>query len=410
MKLIRDWNEFWFALKSPGPLGLFRLALGAIFLFWGILMAPPSLYTWYTETGPVPLSFYTLFYTQFTGSVTQLNLFANVSNPHIIFAAWLLYLLAAACFMAGFCTRTSNIVLFVLFLSFNYRDPLILNNGDTMLRCLLFIMLFSPAGKSCSVDRMIAIARGKDPGGPPPLVELWTQRLLQIQVALSYAASVCSQLSGKDWIGGIALYYPLHTADLHRFHVPAWTSSGNSINLLTWGMIAVEAGMATLIWNRRARPYVLFAGIALNAGIDYAFNLPLLSWIMAASYLNFVYNGWLARVAAAFSRCFRACRLSVYLLDGNIGSRWQKVVERLDFLNLLNFVPTSDKSAACLTVRGSKWEASGLSAMQRIIVRLPACWILLPIVFLSPRINILNSFLPPTISENTYEKSVLQSH
>jgi hypothetical protein len=177
MNIVRDWNEFWFARKSPAPLGLFRVLMGCTFFFWGLLAAPPNLWIWYSERGPVPLQLMHAC----NGALLQFSIFASVTNPDVLFAYWIALLVFAFLFTIGFCTRISSVILWILFLSFNNRDQLILNGGDGLMRCTLFILLLSPCGKSCSVDRMIAIARGKDPGGDPAPVELWTQRLLQMQ-------------------------------------------------------------------------------------------------------------------------------------------------------------------------------------------------------------------------------------
>jgi hypothetical protein len=391
MLLIREWNEFWFTERSPAPIGLFRIGLGAMFFFWFLLIAPPTLYTWYSERGPFPLSFYHYY----KGSTIELSLFGGLSDPHILLAIWALCLVLSILFMIGYFTKPSAFLLFLLYVSFNNRDPLVLNSGDTMLRCCLFIMLLAPCGASCSVDRIIAISRGKDRGGDPAPREMWTQRILQIQIALIYTATVCSKLNGRDWMNGTAVYYPLHMVDLARYPIPGWISNDTVINIMTWGTLVIEASMATLIWNRRLRPYALGAGVLLHSSIEYALNIPLFSMIMITSYLNFVYNDWIALWVTMLTRSFVRYRIEVRLPDGvTPADRWWLVLERLDFLHLMQVNASSREPVESLNVTGRGWQADGPAALQRILFRIPTFWLLAPVILLPGSLKILANLLP----------------
>jgi len=395
MTLRRDWNEFWFSKKSPGPLGAFRVALGSIFVFWGLLVAPPNLYTWFSEGGAVPLSFYHM-----TKSVSpEISLLDNVTDPHILFLYWLALLLFAVLFTVGFCTRLSGFFLFLVFDSFCNRDLAIMNSGDTMLRCALFLSLLAPSGASCSVDRLIAIWRGKDAGGDPQPVELWAQRLMQLQVALVYSATFCSKISGHDWLNGTAVYFPLHMVELTRFPLPSFFSDPRIINLLTWGTLVVEGSMATLVWSRKTRPYVLVAGVCLHSGIEYALNIPLFSLIMITTYLNFVYNEWLASWVHALSKSFERYQLTVLLPNGvEQTGRWWKVIERMDIFRLC--VPY-ESGEHQLVVNGRGWQSQGASALRRVLLCLPALWLLSPLMLVPGSLRVVRMLLPQPSRELT---------
>ena len=404
MQLLKEWNDFWFAKKSPGPLGLFRIAIGCIFVFWGLLTAPPNLYIWYSERGVMPLSFYTMY----KGSQVEISLLNSVSDPKMVFAAWIAFLIFAVLFAAGFCTRIFGFLLFIMYLSFNNRDPLILNSGDSLLRCILFLLVLSPCGASCSVDRLIAIARGHDAGGDPENVELWTQRLLQIQLALVYCATVVSKISGRDWLNGTAVYFPLHMDELTRYPLPSFLYLPWATNILTWGTLVCESCLATFIWMRRARPYVLTAGVMLHSGIEYALNIPLFSLIMCTTYVNFIYNEWLENGVSALSRSFARYRLALTLPAGvSESDRWWRVIERMDVFRLLQLREVDGNSVPNLSVSGRGWDSIDAEAVRRILLCLPALWMLSPVLAIPATARFLTPFLPhPSSSCEPAEVSI----
>ena len=83
---------------------------------------------------------------------------------------------------------------------------------------------------------------------------------------------------------------------LERFPVPSFLlQSEFVVNLLTYGTLLLEAAIGILVWNRKARPYVLVLGVFLHLGIDYAVDGRPLQWPTAAfvCYLAFVPPEWL---------------------------------------------------------------------------------------------------------------------
>jgi hypothetical protein len=348
-----------------------------------------------SETGIMPLSALRLT----TGNTLQINLFSSLSDPHGILLVWIAFLIVSILFTIGLATRISGIILFLMFASFFNRNPLIMNGADIMMRCSLFLVIFSPCANSCSVDRLIAIVRGKDPGGDPEPVCLWTQRLMQVQIALVYAATVASKLGGQYWINGTAVYFPLHMDELKRFPLPALFDNLAVINLLTWGTIAVEASLATFIWYRKSRPYVLAAGVLLHTGIEYSLNIPMFAFVMISSYLNFVYNDWIVQWVAVLSNSLSKYKVNVLLpATAREASPWWLVVERLDILHLLHLAEEGSEACAVLTVEGNGWSATGLLALRRIVLHFPLIWPISPVLLIPGSTKLLSPFMPRPIA------------
>jgi hypothetical protein len=303
MSLLQKWNEFWFAPRSAAPLALYRIALGSLLVLWGLLIAP-DLLTWYSEGGVVPLSAMRLINGP---AYARLDVLAQVTDPRLLVAAFSLFMLAAIAVTIGFCTRAAAIVAYVLLISFHHRDSIILNSGDTFMGLMLFFLIFAPCGAAYSVDRLLRIRSGKELAGPPPQVVAWAQRLMQLQITIVYLDTFLGKLQGQRWLDGTAVYYPLHVAELGRFPVPLVGSHLILINLLTYGTLAIELAMGTLVWVPRLRGYVLLLATSLHLGIEYAMNIPLFSFLMVTSYVTFLPSeqveaavSWVCRTARSF--------------------------------------------------------------------------------------------------------------
>lgn len=385
ISLRRDWNEFWFAPRPSGPLGLYRLLLGALSLLWGVLIAP-DLFTWYSERGVMPLAAMRMFDGPSYGY--SIDVLRQVTNPAIIITVFVVYMIAALCLTLGFWSRTSTIVVWLLLTSFEHRDEIILNSGDIFLRLMLFYMMFAPSGASCSLDRMIRIWRGKEAPGDPPLVVPWAQRLIQVQISIVYLSTFLGKVQGNLWQDGTAIYFPLHMAELERFWVPFIGANATTntfslylINILTYCALATELSMATLVWVPRLRGYVLTAGTLLHLGIEYALNIPLFSFLMITSYINFVPNAWIARWVNFWSSLFPASRIVLRYASAGAIPSLIAVLSRTDAFHMIEFqpLPTGGKGRSAETLievvdsRGRT--TSGFAAIRKACWRMPALWL-----------------------------------
>ncbi|MCH8977769.1 MAG: hypothetical protein IH945_00805, partial [Armatimonadetes bacterium] len=53
----------------------------------------------------------------------------------------------------------------------------------------------------------------------------------------------------------------------------------------TYGTLLVELALATLVFARPMRKWVLLAGVAMHAGIEYRMNIPLFGLIITSCYI-----------------------------------------------------------------------------------------------------------------------------
>jgi len=271
------WRSFWFEPTSTSTLALFRIALGLLLVAWTLSLGP-DLGAFFTNHGlhAPPNSHGWLW-----------NLFEPFGEGAAVYVVWGLLLVASVCVTLGLFTRVAAVVAFLAVLSFERQNEFVFNSGDFLIRNLCFYLALAPAGAALSLDRWRRV-RGAE-FWQHPLRAPWAMRLVQIQLSVVYLATVWAKLRGDTWNNGTAVSYALRVGDLMRFGIPhAITNSLLVSNLLTFGTLFTEASIGVLVWNRRARPWVLLAGVLLHLGIELTLDVGFFSLAMFVLYLSFV--------------------------------------------------------------------------------------------------------------------------
>ena len=99
------------------------------------------------------------------------------------------------------------------------------------------------------------------------------------------------------WNNGTAVSYALRLGDLERFHVPGFITHNLLIsNIMTLGTLALEASLAVLIWNRKARPYVLVLGVFMHVAIALNIMVGFFSMAILTAYVAFIPPDTMTRV------------------------------------------------------------------------------------------------------------------
>ncbi len=144
--------------------------------------------------------------------------------------------LAAVALLFGYRTRLMTIILWVMVVSVQARNPLVLNSADSLLRLLLFWSMFLPLGAWWSVDSRRATATSR-PG--THFASVATAGLF-LQIAFMYWFTAILK-TGDAWrSSGTALYYSLGAAQfatpfgelLHQFE--------GLLRILTFGSFGIE--------------------------------------------------------------------------------------------------------------------------------------------------------------------------
>ena len=282
--IAEAWSRFWFEPKSTSTLGVVRIAFGIVVLAWTVSLAP-DLKAFFSSSGIVP---------------TQPNArwwFDPLKNFNSNTALYILYgvlLVGAICLLIGYWSRVASIIVFFGILTLERRNPYVFNSGDVLVRNIAFYLMLTPSGVALSLDRL---RKAKDRFWEYPSRPLWGLRLIQIQLSVTYAATVWAKVMGQTWNNGTAVSFALRIGDLERFHTPGFITHNLVVsNIMTLGTLALEASLAILVWNRKARPYVLTLGVLMHISIAISIMVGFFSMAILVAYLAFIPPDTMERV------------------------------------------------------------------------------------------------------------------
>jgi hypothetical protein len=272
---LESWERFWFTEHETSTLALIRITFGVLMLGWAISLST-NLLTFFGPTGIITVQ-------PRTEAWGILRWFPSESA---VIALYVILLLAAICTIFGLATRLATLALFVCVISFERRNPFVFNSGDAVIRNLSFFLMLAPAGAALSLD---SLRRGKSAFWTFPTRSYWPVRLMQIQLCVIYLAAVWAKVRGVTWNDGTAVSYALRIDDLARFPLPHFMATSPLIvSLATYGTLLVELSLPILVWNRKARPFVLLAGFGMHMTIDYRIMVGFFSYAIILMYLSFL--------------------------------------------------------------------------------------------------------------------------
>ncbi|MBL8086650.1 MAG: HTTM domain-containing protein [Chthonomonas sp.] len=296
-KALSDLNTAIFGWGSPVTLGFFRAVFCSLVTI-NLLMISIDFGAWFTEDGYVPAGLAKVW----QGRDWFFSPLTSVTDSRITMAFMMLVIVAGVLSALGLFSRVATIVLAVGMVTLHHRNPYILHGGDTLMRSVCIYLAIAPSGLACSLDRMLILR--KNPEAPLPAISLWPQRLLQYQWALVYLTTAWAKAYGHTWHDGTAVWYPPQISEFHRFNVPAFIDQQPMMAILTYGTLIVEVALATLVFSRPWRKWVLLSGVLLHLGIEWRLNIPLFAFLMMSGYLTFYEGeemaGWLRRMSERY--------------------------------------------------------------------------------------------------------------
>lgn len=298
--IIEGWDRFFHGRTDATALSLFRIIFG-FFLFLNGISLIEDFQVWFGvgTNALVPLQSSISFYKTF-----RINIYKWLSPTEL--SAWVVlvsYIVTSFFVMIGLKTRISTILCFVLLVSMQNRNYAILNSGDTLMRCMLFVMMFAPTHVKYSVDSYIKKVQGVPYSSE---ISILTVRLLQLQFSLVYLATTLFKLKGYDWVDGTAVYYTSRLVNFQRIILPIVFDYPALVKCATWSALFIEFAMGSIVWIKELRLIVLLSGLVLHLLIEISMSIGFFEWVMIASYLLFLERNeilwpkrWLTRFFAS---------------------------------------------------------------------------------------------------------------
>ena len=272
-QLVERWRTFWFKPEPAYPLGLVRMAFGALVVLWTLSLYP-DLHDFFGTAGIAPHQ-----------SGDTWGVFAIWPGSAALSIGWAVLLIAAVMLTVGWHSRLAAFLVFVLVVSFERRTSFVFNAGDGLIRIEALFLMVSSCGAALSLDRR----RVGKPFWSAESQAPWAVRLMQVQLSLIYVSSVLLKMTGDAWPHGTAVSYALRLDDMLILPAPQWLSTDALLmNLATWATLALELAIGVLVWRRRLTPWLLGAGVAMHGTIMIGINVGFFTPAMFVLYLAFV--------------------------------------------------------------------------------------------------------------------------
>lgn len=276
--IISELGEFFFAQESVIPLAILRLLLGALFLF-DLVRLWPERYVWLGNDGPISHAGWISIVEQ------RISLFRwKGSRRSMVDLVCVVHGGLAGAVLAGIGTTVTVPLLFVTLVSIHHRNPFVVYGGDTVTRMLLFLMCFAPVGEALSVDRWLL----HGDAGLHERSTVWPLRLAQLQLSTVYLYSYLHKERWEAWREGKSLWYVVRNRGFASKWLPLGFMNEGFCRLMSWGTLAVQLSLGTLVWIDELTLVVALAGVGLHLAIALFLHVGLFSWIMIAALTVFI--------------------------------------------------------------------------------------------------------------------------
>ncbi len=281
----RSFDRFLFETCDPRIVPVLRIGFGLIILVHALVMWPDA-YRWYSDDGVLRVE----TAKHFLGPSAWSLLFVLPSTELIVRCCLGAMVVHASCMILGVYSRFQSAAIFLWLVSFQNRNPFVIDGEDTLMRMFAFFLLWMPLDSAWSILRC---RNGSQESNPSP-ASAWGLRLMQFQMAALYASTAICKLEGITWSNGTATWYVSRMADNYGRWIPAtWFDVPNFVLLTTWGALFIEASLPIALWFRSTRKFAILAGIALHLGIEVSMNLFLFQWLMILGLMSFVrFDEW----------------------------------------------------------------------------------------------------------------------
>lgn len=212
-------------------------------------------------------------------------------------------LVIAGLYAIGFAPRLTCWLFAITSYANVHRNWMATDGGATLLVLLAFLLCFADTSRYFTLFRPRGHRRwGWEIG---TMLHNASRFLLMWQVCMVYFWAAFYKLGGHDWRAGTALYY---TLNLQRFQVIPWLSHALAANLgvMTLGAYATlifQMAFPFLMWNSRAKAYLVPVAVALHCNIALLLGLLSFSLTMIAADISILSDAQFRRVR--FVMCMR---------------------------------------------------------------------------------------------------------
>jgi hypothetical protein len=290
------WNRFWFTPADPATLSLIRVLAGGM-LFYTHFIWSFDLAGFLGADGYTPTSFLrdqVLAMPATEANPTPRGPWSDWSVFFWIHSTWLLWtvhLIALAtflCLFLGLFSRTMAVLGFLFAVSYVQRVTPGGFFGLDKTNCMLAMyLLVGPCGARYSLDRLWRLRKGKPADPEPSTSANLAVRLMQVHLCVMYLFSGLAKIGGPSWQMGTAVWWAAASYEYQSLDLTWLASWPVLVALATHVTVFWETFYCCLVWNRFARPIVLWIAMGVHGGI--ALFMGMITFGLAMIFANFAF-------------------------------------------------------------------------------------------------------------------------
>ena len=286
------WNRFWFKPSDPATLSLIRLLAGGM-LFYTHLVWTLDLEAFLGPNGWLPVDFIRslppLDYVPPSAQVTIWSVFFWIESTWLLWTVHIFALLVFFCLMIGLFSRTMAVLGYLLAVSYAQRVSPGAFFGLDKINCLLALyLMLGPCGARFSLDRIRQLRRGDTSPALPSTSATIAIRLIQLHLCVVYLFSGLAKLGGENWQAGTAVWWAVANFEYQSLDMTWLAGWPVLVALATHATVYWELFYGLLIWNRFARPLVLWMALLVHGGIALCMGMITFGLVMLIANLAFV--------------------------------------------------------------------------------------------------------------------------
>jgi len=277
------WQQFWFQPRDPWILSVLRIIAGISSVYF-FLSYTTELVNYFGATGVLDQQTLTRVVTNFgSESVYRISILQLSSDASFLYTIHVISILIALAMTAGFFSRVTTPLTFLMVLSYVHRGPMITGQFEPVLTMILAYLSLGPTGAYLSLDGW---RRNQLRPVQPSVMANISWRLIQVHLAALYILIGLSMLSGEVWWLGEALLWlsaspDSRMIDISTLNTPGWLYL---VNFWTHAMVAFMLLYGVFIWKRPMQKILVY--VSLPIWLLIALLTGLISYCALMAMLN----------------------------------------------------------------------------------------------------------------------------
>ena len=279
------WNRFWFTPADPATFSLIRFLAGAM-LFYTHLVWSLDLKAFVGQEGWLPVEFIRTIQGH---QWSVWSVFFWIKQPWLLWCVHLFAVLVFLCLMLGLFSRPAAVLGFLFAVSYAHRVSPGAFFGLDKLNCMFALyLILGPCGARYSLDRIRQVRRGDTSPALPSTSANLAIRLMQLHLCIIYLFSGLAKLLGENWQAGTAVWWAVANFEYQSISATWLASWPVLVGLATHATVFWELFYCCLVWNRFARPLVLWMAVGVHGGIALFMGMITFGLAMLIAKLSFL--------------------------------------------------------------------------------------------------------------------------